>query len=43
MCTRCGAISWFGDTVKLGKLRVQPLHKEGEVAERDSEKPKDAE
>jgi excisionase family DNA binding protein len=23
MCTRCGAISWFGDTVKLGKLRVE--------------------
>jgi excisionase family DNA binding protein len=23
MCTRCGAISWFGDTAKLEKLRVQ--------------------
>ena len=23
MCTRCGAISWFGDTVKLEKLRSQ--------------------
>jgi excisionase family DNA binding protein len=23
MCTRCGAISWYGDTAKLGKLRVQ--------------------
>ena len=22
MCTRCGAIAWFGDTAKLGKLRV---------------------
>ena len=26
MCTRCGAIAWFGDTTKLAKLRVkQPL------------------
>jgi hypothetical protein len=26
MCTRCGAIAWFGDTGKLAKLRtnVQP-------------------
>ena len=23
MCTRCGALSWFGDTPKLEKLRVQ--------------------
>jgi excisionase family DNA binding protein len=23
MCTRCGGISWFGDTGKLSKLRVQ--------------------
>src|SRR5436190_9955317 len=23
MCTRCGGIFWFGDTAKLGKLRVQ--------------------
>ena len=22
MCTRCGTISWYGDTAKLGKLRV---------------------
>ncbi|MGA3182042.1 MAG: helix-turn-helix domain-containing protein [Verrucomicrobiota bacterium] len=22
MCTRCGAIAWFGDTAKLAKLRV---------------------
>jgi len=22
MCTRCGAIAWFGDTGKLGQLRV---------------------
>lgn len=43
MCTRCGAISWFGDTVKLGKLRVSQPHKDGEAAESDSEKLKDAE
>jgi excisionase family DNA binding protein len=24
MCTRCGAVVWFGDTAKLGALRVQP-------------------
>ena len=24
MCLRCGAISWFGDTVKLASLRIQP-------------------
>ena len=23
MCTRCGAVSWFGDVPKLEKLRVQ--------------------
>ena len=23
MCARCGAITWFGDTEKLAKLRVQ--------------------
>ena len=28
MCTRCGAISWFGDTAKLAKLRVQPAQKD---------------
>src|SRR5262245_51846123 len=22
MCTRCGAITWYGDTAKLGKLRI---------------------
>ena len=22
MCTRCGAVTWFGDTEKLGKLRL---------------------
>ena len=24
MCTRCGAIAWFGDTDKLARLRIQP-------------------
>ena len=28
MCTRCGAIAWFGDTAKLGKLRVPSPAKE---------------
>ncbi|HLX71642.1 MAG TPA: helix-turn-helix domain-containing protein [Verrucomicrobiae bacterium] len=23
MCTRCGSISWFGDTAKLAKLRAE--------------------
>lgn len=22
MCTRCGAVAWFGDTAKLAKLRI---------------------
>jgi excisionase family DNA binding protein len=38
MCTRCGAISWFGDTAKLAKLRVQPPRGEGEIASTSSEK-----
>lgn len=29
ICTRCGAITWFGDTVKLAKLRIQAQPKEG--------------
>jgi excisionase family DNA binding protein len=28
MCTRCGAIAWFGDTTKLAGLRVSELSKE---------------
>ena len=33
MCIRCGAITWFGDTVKLAKLRIQVQPKEaGETA-----------
>jgi excisionase family DNA binding protein len=32
MCTRCGAIAWFGDAAKLGTLRVQPRPAEGTQA-----------
>lgn len=33
MCMRCGGITWFGDTVKLAKLRIQAQPKEaGETA-----------
>ncbi len=28
MCTRCGAISWYGDTAKLAKLRIATNAKE---------------
>jgi excisionase family DNA binding protein len=28
MCARCGAISWFGDTAKLAKLRIPASAKE---------------
>lgn len=42
MCTRCGAIAWFGDTAKLGRLRVQQPRKDGEPVDGDLEKPKDA-
>jgi ribosomal protein S27AE len=28
MCARCGAISWFGDTAKLAKLRIPSPAKE---------------
>jgi excisionase family DNA binding protein len=28
MCTRCGAIAWFGDTGKLAKLRISAEPKE---------------
>src|SRR6266446_4269418 len=30
MCTRCGAIAWFGDTGKLAKLRIKSLEKTSE-------------
>ena len=42
MCTRCGAIAWFGDTTKLGKLRVVQPQKDGEKVASDSEKPSEA-
>jgi excisionase family DNA binding protein len=29
MCTRCGAIAWYGDTEKLAKLRIATAAKEG--------------
>ena len=28
MCTRCGAIAWYGDTAKLAKLRIASPAKE---------------
>src|ERR1041384_950647 len=28
MCTRCGAVAWFGDTVKLAKLRSKAQQKQ---------------
>ena len=28
MCTRCGAIAWYGDTTKLASLRIPPRAKE---------------
>jgi len=42
MCTRCGAIAWYGDTGKLAKLRLpsppkeasQPAPVEGEAAQK---------
>ena len=33
MCTRCGAIAWYGDTAKLGKLRLPSPAKESNEAE----------
>src|SRR6476660_2474190 len=29
MCTRCGSISWFGDTAKLAKLRLGKQQSDG--------------
>jgi excisionase family DNA binding protein len=37
MCTRCGAIAWFGDTGKLAALRIAPETREASV---DSDQPK---
>ncbi len=33
MCTRCGAISWYGDTAKLAALRVQPPEGNGAASQ----------
>ena len=30
MCTRCGAIAWFGDSAKLAALRIEPSAKSAE-------------
>jgi len=37
MCTRCGAICWFGDTAKLAKLRVQAAQTDAACGPPDSE------
>jgi hypothetical protein len=37
MCTRCGCISWFGDTAKLSKLRVGKAQKEKPANSEESE------
>jgi excisionase family DNA binding protein len=39
MCTRCGAISWYGDTAKLAKLRIPSPAKEAKEVEPSAEKP----
>jgi hypothetical protein len=33
MCTRCGALAWFGDTAKLEALRVPSSRAEGSPAD----------
>jgi len=37
MCTRCGAVAWFGDTAKLANLRFRAHHKETEETARPLE------
>jgi len=38
MCTRCGAIAWFGDTAKLAKLRIpSPAKEDSEPAPSEEE------
>jgi hypothetical protein len=37
MCTRCGSISWFGDTSKLAKLRLQASQKDEAGSKSESE------
>jgi hypothetical protein len=39
MFTRCGAISWFGDTAKLAKLRIPSPSKEADEVAPSAEKP----
>jgi len=39
MCTRCGAIAWFGDTAKLAKLRIPSPSKEADEVAPSAEKP----
>jgi excisionase family DNA binding protein len=38
MCTRCGAISWFGDTAKLAKLRTR--HAQADATTTPDKEPK---
>ena len=38
MCTRCGAIAWFGDTAKLGSLRIAARSKEAKQSTPAEEK-----
>ena len=40
MCTRCGAIAWFGDTAKLAALRAPPPQAGAKDAAADSEREK---
>ncbi len=39
MCTRCGAIAWYGDTAKLGKLRLPSPAKEANEPAPSGEEP----
>ena len=38
MCTRCGAIAWYGDTAKLDSLRVKSASKEEKETEPSGQK-----
>ncbi len=37
MCTRCGSISWFGDTAKLAKLRLAKSQTDDSTVSREPE------
>ncbi|HOX55918.1 MAG TPA: helix-turn-helix domain-containing protein [Candidatus Paceibacterota bacterium] len=37
MCTRCGAVSWFGDTAKLATLRAQAAQSDAKEPAAESE------